>query len=277
MNTEPAIILASEEMGREPFVRAVLERFAALFSRAQHLLIKPNFVSAEHYPTTTHPALLRAVIDWFQHHHGDMRQLSVGDGPALDRRLKRTHHAHPIVRTSANAGLAFRNFHDEPPERRWSERIASDGKALRIATLPATVDATISLPVLKSHNVCGMTGALKNQFGYLPQRTRLRLHATGSALHRTIARINAVARPTLWIVDAKTVMINAQERRWGGEPKRLGWLYAGCDPVALDCFGLTLLGTVDAARRAMAPKDIDHLDLSAKLGLGTLEHRVEMI
>ncbi|MHA1428453.1 MAG: DUF362 domain-containing protein, partial [Candidatus Helarchaeota archaeon] len=51
---------------REEFTRKILETFKDQIQGK--VFIKPNMVSYEDYPTTTHPAILETVITWLQDH-----------------------------------------------------------------------------------------------------------------------------------------------------------------------------------------------------------------
>jgi uncharacterized protein (DUF362 family) len=46
---------------------------------AKRIFVKPNIVSSEPYPTTTHPEVLEALLSWLS-----SREIVVGDGPAVD-------------------------------------------------------------------------------------------------------------------------------------------------------------------------------------------------
>jgi uncharacterized protein (DUF362 family) len=48
--------------------------------KAQEIFIKPNIVSYEHYPTTTHPETLDAILNFLKG-----KQITVGDAPAFDQ------------------------------------------------------------------------------------------------------------------------------------------------------------------------------------------------
>ena len=52
----------SETCNREHFVGQILEVFAAPLQKAEKVFVKPNIVSYEPYPTTTHPEVLEVVL-----------------------------------------------------------------------------------------------------------------------------------------------------------------------------------------------------------------------
>ena len=78
---KPTIYLAETE-DRVAFINKVLEKIRPDFVQAQmKVLVKPNIVSLEPYPTTTHPQVLAAVLDFLL----DCGcRVVVVDGPAFD-------------------------------------------------------------------------------------------------------------------------------------------------------------------------------------------------
>ncbi len=64
------------------FVRRAFQQFDILRKAVgKYVLIKPNIVSSEPYPTTTHPATVEACLKLLQ---GVARKVIVADGPAPD-------------------------------------------------------------------------------------------------------------------------------------------------------------------------------------------------
>ncbi|MGB9370974.1 MAG: DUF362 domain-containing protein, partial [Halobacteriota archaeon] len=238
---------------------------------ASSIFIKPNLVSKEPYPTTTDPRLLETVLEHLSDH-----PLMVGDGPAFDaplnaffyRKTRGVTTHHPLKRVCDEHGVDFVNLNKGPFAKRRSDR----GFTVSLSTVPGSFDLKISLPVLKTHFICTLTGAVKNQFGLVRPTERVRLHASGVNLHKSIAEAAVLEQFDIFIVDAVETLVNAQELRHGGRKADLGYVLAGTDPVAIDCAGLELLRTVD---RGLAGKTIDnipHLALAENYGLGERRH-----
>lgn len=93
----------------------------------------------------------------------------------------------------------------------------------------------INVPVLKHHDGCGITGALKNSYGVLSmadgKRSERHYDELGNHCGEMITRVRA---PVLNILDC----IWVTQVRWAGYPPeyttRLDQLLASVDPVALD-------------------------------------------
>lgn len=125
----------------------------------------------------------------------------------------------------------------------------------------------ITLPVLKSHKQCGLSGALKNQFGYLSKLDRIFMHSKIKDIHKGIAEVNVANKTDLFIVDAIEVLIKGQECRHGGCKGKLNIMIAGTDPVAIDYYGNKLLQNINPTQS----RDIKHLDYAQDYGVGKKE------
>jgi uncharacterized protein (DUF362 family) len=264
-----SIVYWSKTDNRKEFARRVLEIFEPGINKAQTFLVKPNLVSSEPYPTTTHPGVLDAVLEFLSG-----KDVVVADAPTVD-----AGRSSKIVKNSAlkemcdSYGVPFINLYGTKAKKFASPR----SYRFRMFTLPLEKDMVISLPVLKTHNQCQMTGALKNQFGYLPRRERILLHMGIKNIHKGIAELNVAARPHLFIVDAVQTFTSAQEVRHGGRAIDLGYMLAGTDPVSLDCFGLELLQELEPKLGNKSPEDIPYLKYSLDYQVGSKEFKAEKI
>ena len=268
---KPTIYLAETE-DRKSFVNWVLEKVRADFAQSQGLkvLVKPNIVSHEPYPTTTHPQVLATVLDFLL----DCGcQVMVADGPAFDAGdSERIISSHPLRQVCNERGIELENLH-----KKGFKRVRTKSMSLEISALAFDCDCIISLPVLKPHKHCYMTGALKNQFGFLRNRERIMMHTRLKSLSKGIAEVNSVVRPSLFIVDAIETYRHANERRHGGSQVSLGYMLAGWDPVALDSAGLELLKDVEITLHEKRPENVAYIVHALKLGLGSIEYEVQRV
>jgi uncharacterized protein (DUF362 family) len=202
------------------------------------------------------------------------KDVVVSDAPAIDARSAQRVMADSPLRPICDVhAVPFVNLYKTKTRKFVSAR----GYALRIFTLPLERDYVISLPVLKTHNVCRMTGALKNQFGYLPRRERAVMHLGVKDIHRAIAELNVVAKPHLIIVDVVQSLCSAQELRHGGRPVDVGYMLAGSDPVSLDCFGFGLLQQVEPRLGGASPQDVPSIQYALEYGVGSAEFETQEI
>jgi uncharacterized protein (DUF362 family) len=247
---------------RKEFVLWVLEKLFTAPEGAK-ILIKPNIVSAETYPTTTHPEVLEAVLEFLSR---KKYTIKVGDGPAFEAgNADEIIRQHPLNQICRKYNLELLNFLAGSFEKVNTDQ----GLELFITDFALESDYLISLPVLKPHTWTDLTGALKNQFGLFPSAERIAMHYKKKDIHKSIAACNTVAKPDLFIMDAIQTYRYANEKRHGsGEQVYLGYMCAGKNPVALDCFGLELLQTIVPRLQNKKASDIAHLEYAVQFGAG---------
>jgi uncharacterized protein (DUF362 family) len=293
---EKAIIYVQETRDRKAFVQKVWDIWAEKISVLQpkKILIKPNIVSHESYPTTTHPDTLGAILEILS--RSASYELIVGDAAAVDLPdPSQVIHNHPLNNVCQRYSVPLLDLYQTKQVYRESPR----GYSLELSALPLESELVISLPVLKVHFICQMTGALKNQYGYLGKGERLMMHYDPNFpeeiragfqhmanqagikgaiikkdLDQGIAEVNALAMPQLFIVDAIETLVEANEQRHGGTIQSLGQMFAGTDPVALDCYGLTLLQKIEPKLADKRPSDIRYLKLAMEYGLGIPDYQL---
>ena len=119
-------------------------------------------------------------------------------------------------------------------------------------------DAFITLPVLKTHALTYFTGALKNQWGCVPQYDRILLH---KYIHPMLASLSRLLRPQMALMDG--ILCMEGRGPTNGKPRRLDVLLASRDVVALDATAMRLVG--------LDPRLARHVVIAAQQGLGALE------
>jgi len=249
------------------------------------ILIKPNHVSYEGYPTTTHPDMLEATIKYLK---GKGLEIICGDGHAIDIKNKNIKNT-PTKQVCEKYGVGFINFYETPMQTYK----AINGWRIKMASIPFEVDCVISLPVLKSHPAgrFRMTGALKNVIGYFSRKERVLLHLwrrfnlgkISKDPWMTIAAANWLLSKKddspayLTIMDGIETLIHSNEIRHGGKHAELGYLMAGKDSVALDMFGFSKLKEIDPQFKNKKPDYIKYIQNSIDLGVGNPEYDSEEI
>ena len=258
-------IYFSRANDRKEFTKKTLQIFDEHFKKAKKIFVKPNIVSYEPYPTTTHPETLETILKQLSNH-----EVTVGDAPAFDAgRSNKIIAKSALKQVCDSYGVRFVNLYSEKMLTVKSPR----GYKIKISALPLTCDFIISLPVLKTHFMVGLSGALKNQFGYLSKKDRLLMHTKIKNINKGIAEVNAAVPTNLFIVDAAETMIAAQECRHGGCTTKLGYMLAGTDPVALDHFGLQLLKEVEPQYEENKQKAMKYIQYAESIGLGSKKHK----
>jgi uncharacterized protein (DUF362 family) len=260
-----SVVWLEETRHREYFIQRVLENEVGE-PNGESILIKPNMVCQEGYPTTTHEATLRTVLQYFLSYR---KEILVADSPAFDAGdSKEIIRNHPLKVVCDELGVDLLDLSS-------GEFITVKARSydLELSSIPFKFDFLVSLPVLKSHFVCDLTGALKNQFGFLSPKQKRDAHFHKD-VHRVIAELNTIIKPHFYILDAIETLICAQEIRHGGEARELGYMLASKDPLSLDIAGLELLKKVEPRLQTKSYMDIAHLKHASDLELGQTSYEI---
>jgi len=132
-----------------------------------------------------------------------------------------------------------------------------------IASVAAGADFVITVPKWKTHMLTLVTGAVKNNYGYLPHEVKLRLHReqiVPADFAGAVVDVYAACPPGFVVVDAIDALEGSGPSR-GGRPRHLGLLIAGTDAVAVDA--------VCSASIGLDPMQVATTRLAHQRGLGT--------
>jgi len=213
---------------------------------------------------STHPQVVKAVTDGL---------LKAGVKPGniviYDRDDKAFRTARiAINRDDKTKPLAYGTNKDYGP------KVKAGPHETRITNILHRADVLINLPILKTHVLAGMSGALKNHLGTVPNAWVLHKDDRGGKSCLYVADLNALepikAKTRICICDAFYGLYDAGPQYRGG---RFRWDYYGVvastDPVALD---IVLSEILKAKRleKGLSPycKPIRHVLRAAELGLG---------
>lgn len=126
----------------------------------------------------------------------------------------------------------------------------------------AWCDKLIGIPTVKTHNLCGVSLAMKNWYGFFGG-SRSRFHQD---IHRVIVELAEFITPTLVILDGTRMLIRNGPTGGSAEDVVPGNTVAtSTDQVAIDAWGAEMLG-VDRS-------DAAFIDLAEGAGLGTADYR----
>ena len=119
-------------------------------------------------------------------------------------------------------------------------------------------DFFISLSKIKTHNITGMTGILKNHFGLLPEMKKEIHHPS---INKVIAQINRLVKSDLCILDGNPAMEGNGPVR--GTPKNINLTIIGNNAVSTDAVMAKLIG--------VSPSKINYLKILFKQGMGEID------
>lgn len=238
-----AIMEASYENCHE-----AVERVFKLFPvdiEGKKVVIKPNVLrsATPEEGITTHPAVLKAVMDEVLRRHP--ASLIVGDNPGIFS-YGMNEKAFQDTGLMEAAGTYYRNIGADTVQVEINSPYVSHALVSR-AIIEA--DVYISLPKFKTHGLTGLSCAIKNNFGLLVGALKAQTHKQAGnpfAFAEALVDVFAIRVPDLIIVDGVLAME-------GNGPAskdliHLGKILAGDDPVAVDTVVAHMMGFPELPR-----------------------------
>ncbi len=238
----------------------------AFVSNGERVLLKPNLLvpAPPEACVTTHPAVFSAVARLLGEAGG---LLACGDSPAVGSCAAAARKA-GIAEAAARHGVAIVDL------AKGTELSAPEGRVVKrwhVADEARDADAIVSLPKMKTHALCRMTGAIKNQFGCIPGMRKGEFHARMPDV-RTFAEmlvdLTVALEPRLYVMDGIVAMEGNGPR--GGDSRPMGVVLLSADPVALDAVACRLM--------ALDPELVETLAAGERAGLGVWrEEDIELL
>jgi len=243
--------------------RAAVDNAFELFPlrlTGKKVLIKPNVLrrAAPEEAVTTHPAVVRAVVDRVL--ESKPGALWVGDNPGLTG-----YGDNEACFRSAGimeaAGGHYVNIGNRSATVPFAP--AEEGH-IQVSSAVLEADIVISVPKFKTHGLTVLSGAIKNSYGILPGTLKGRLHQRAGnpgAFQGMILEVFKLRVPDLFIVDA---IVGMQGNGPASKDLRhIGLIMASDNAVAIDA--------VMARMVNLDPRALQTLALAAAQGLGSFE------
>jgi len=223
----------------------------------ERVVIKPNMCYYWDYSTgqTTDPRFVGALIDVIRDKTTSNVEISIVESDASAMRCKYVFKMLGYEQLAKNRNVRLVNLSEDSFET-VQVKAGKQSFKLPVAKTILQADFKINVPKIKyTSDPIKLTCALKNIFGCIPFPRKSRYH---SRLGETIVAANKAMQFDLCVVDGNIVS--------GIQPRRLGFLMAGRDPVAVDAAAAKIAG--------LNPRSIEYLQLAQQEGLGTT-HYVE--
>ena len=199
------------------------------------ILLKPNILSDDEplIATTTHPAVVEAVINYLQSRGATVL---VGDSPTFDNR-KFTGEKCGIRQVVDKCGATWVRFNEAAITRRVGTT------EIKITALITQADLIISLSKLKNHELMILSGAIKNIFGFVPAFNKALQHVKYPDRYKFgefFVDLEETIKPHFHIMDGIVAMEGPGPGN--GYPKKVNVLLASVNPLALDIIASRILG-----------------------------------
>lgn len=203
----------------------------AFVQSGQRVLLKPNFLmrADAKFGSLTHPAVIKAVAGWVK----DRGAIPViGDSPAFGS-ARSVANGLGLAQWIKQEGIEVITLGRSRPVH---IQIGQERFHLTVSSHALDADAVINLPKIKAHAQLRITLAVKNLYGCVAGKRKPIRHTASRGDVDWFARMllaNMLAiQPVLHIADGIEAMERIGPR--GGDIRKLGLLYAGTDPVAVD-------------------------------------------
>ncbi|MDE3136586.1 MAG: DUF362 domain-containing protein [Acidobacteriota bacterium] len=237
-------------------VRECMERcrWREWVPRDATVVVKPNLCTAVPEKvgmSNTAPEIAAAVCEVIAERAG---RIVVGESDGLRESADAAIRVSGYRELGRELGVEVLNF---SRQARIGVECGPAGK-VELPRILVEADVFITLPVLKTHALTWFTGALKNQWGCLPQHDRILYHRW---LDPMLVALERQLRPAFALMDG----IVGMEGRGptNGKPRRMDVILASQDPVALDAAAMRLVG--------LDPRRARHVLMAADAGLGRFE------
>ena len=241
--------------------REALEKLKPLagLPRSAVVGLKPNLVVAKPSSSgaTTSAGLVEGVIEHLKDH--GISRIWIMESSGVGQSTSRAFKVSGLADLAVRHGAELIDLKKEP-----SRSMDSGSFQARVFERVRQVDYLINLPVVKAHCQTRITCALKNLKGLIPDDEKRRFHSLG--LDQPIAGLNTIIRPDLIIADGLEGDLTFEE---GGTPVRMDRIFLALDPVLLDSYV--------AANIGYGWREIGHIVLAEKLGVGTPLQKAEQV
>jgi uncharacterized protein (DUF362 family) len=254
-------------------VRRALALLALDGLAGKHVVIKPNFNSADPFPGSTHPDTLAALVAWLGGAGAARVTVTDRSGMGVTREVMA---AKGVVAQGRALGYATVAL-DDLPARDWVPHLLPGSHWRRGVLFPRLLqeaEAIVSTCCLKTHRFGGqITLSLKNSVGAVAKHGpdgydyMRELHGS-SAQREMIAELNLLYRPVAVVLDGLEAFVRGGPE--AGTRVAPGVIVAGIDRVAVDAVGVALLRLHDTTPEVAAGPVFGQAQIrrAVEIGLG---------
>lgn len=226
------------------------------------VVIKPNFwcwgYSPKEAPEVgimTHPAFVKAIVKLLK---GAGAEVTVAESDSTsfdaDDVFEKSGMKHAVEQVGGKVMNLRKCDKVELPIE------GTEAKSILVPSIIRDADLVISAPKMKAHPMTTVTLGMKNMFGAIPVKYKLRYHSHD--LSEFIPDVILAMKPDLTIIDGITGYEQAL-RKSSSRTLNPKVIVAGTDVVATDAVGASIMG--------FDPMEIGHIANAARRGLGEAE------
>ncbi len=260
------VIVRTEDRARG--VTEVLKQLKVKVPKGQHVLVKPNFNTADAAPGSTHNDTLKQLLNelWER----DVRAITIGErsGPPVTKKVMEDKGVFDLAR---DARASIVNF-EELADADWvpvGEAASHWTNGVFVPRIVKESPFTVTTCCLKTHGSGGVISmSLKLAVGMTPKRLMREMHGDKEHMRRRIAEINLAYKPAFIVMDGVEVFTDGGPSR--GNRVAANVFIGGTDRIAVDAVGVAILKELGSNDAIMSRKifEQDQIQRAVQLGLG---------
>ena len=232
--------------------------YKSCLSGYKKALIKVNFICTQTWDSgaTTDPIVVEAIIKKLK----DLPlEIFVVESDATMTNADKAYEATGMKEMCQQNGVEFLNLRYQKDKVKIC---IPNCETLGSITVPriVTESAVISAAKLKTHMATKVTLGMKNMFGLLPDKLKMKYHTKG--ISKVVVDINTALKPALTVIDGFVAMEGRGPTN--GTPVKMDLIIAGKDVVATDATAARVMG--------FEPAEISHIRTAAQKGLGNIDN-----
>ena len=206
------------------------------FKKGERILLKPNVLFGEDpkKASLTHPAVFNAMIRVLK----DRIKLVYGDSPGFGSSLASLKNS-GMKKVADKYKIELGDFENGKNVDFPEGKIC---KKFLIANAFFNVDGVVNIPKMKTHNLTRISGAVKNQFGFVVGLNKAKCHArfpNSIAFSKMLVDLSLFLKTRLHVMDGIVAMEGNGPR--AGNPISMNCLIISEDPVAVDATFLKMI------------------------------------
>lgn len=252
---------------RKEGVRGVLKLLDFPPIKGKHVLLKPNFNTADPAPGSTHNDTLSQLILELKERGASEITIGERSGPPPTSSVLEDK---GILELARELNFKIINFeelqerdwvHFDPPGNHWKD-------GFYIARPAVEAEYLVSTCCLKTHQYGGVfTLSLKLAVGLTPKKLMRELHSSPD-MRKMIAEINLGYKPKLIVLDGIEAFVDGGPAR--GTKKKADVFLAGRDRIAIDAAGVAILKELGSNIAIMERRifEQEQIKRAVELGLG---------
>ncbi|MHA1729128.1 MAG: DUF362 domain-containing protein [Promethearchaeota archaeon] len=227
------------------------------------IVLKPNVLSAKppERAVTTHPNVLRAVIQWVKQFNPFKIYVCDSSGGINPGKTEESLKVSNLLEVSEKEGAECIPF------EKSETKIYKVPKPLVLDQFPSSKlieksDLIINIPKIKTHGQFVLTCCIKNMFGTMLLANKAQIHARFPKVEdfsAALADIYSVSKPQLTVIDGYLAMEGKGPAM--GDVVKMDLIIAGFDPVALDTTVCNIIG--------IDPKNVMYISKAETKNLGS--------